>query len=364
MKRLYENYLMTITPLTPIHIGSGEVIMPGDYFLFQEKGSYALYAVDMGYLGSRLAKGRDTLCKWILDDPVGWVKKAIEKENFTTLVKKYARFRSVVSDRVGGEIKNRWGEGTSMLEISTFERSGQNPIVPGSSIKGAIRTALLYQAVKKPLQIPNTRQKNGVSRWERETLGSKSGDVQDDILRHLKVSDATAKGVQTVVLNVEHVGMRTQSGKQAQLVDYRECLPGILQPDAEDYTVQATLQIWFGHPHYSFCRGKLTKEHILQSCRQFYGTVLEADMQYWRGDNELEELYAELKKRLQANPHSALIRLGWGCGMDSTGLNLVKPTGKHPPRKIDYKFRYNPQTRRIFDGLYPPGWAVFTLEAT
>ncbi|MDH7602473.1 MAG: type III-A CRISPR-associated RAMP protein Csm5 [Armatimonadota bacterium] len=363
MRKLYEEYVMSITPLTPIHIGSGETLMPGDYFIFREDGSYALYAIDIGYLSSKLSKGRDVLCKWVLDDPIGWVKKASKNTKFTALVKKHARFCSLVSDAVAEGITSRWGQGTSMLEISTFQRSGRTLVVPGASIKGALRTALLYRAVQKPLQVPDSTKQQDVSRWERKVLGSKSDSIQDDILRHLRISDASAEDLQTVVLNVEHVGMRTQSGEQAQLTDYRECLPGALQPGFERGTLRAVFQISSGHPHYAQCRGELTRQLILDACRLFYGDVIRAEREYWRGNQKVLQLYDELSKEMEASPESAPIRLGWGVGMGAIGLNLAKREGKHPRGRIDPRYRYSPRTRRIMDGLYPPGWAIFTLEA-
>ncbi|MGC8862248.1 MAG: hypothetical protein ACP5R5_05655 [Armatimonadota bacterium] len=45
MPRLFEEYTMRITPLTPIHVGSGEQIMPGEYFIFDEDGGRVLYAI-------------------------------------------------------------------------------------------------------------------------------------------------------------------------------------------------------------------------------------------------------------------------------------------------------------------------------
>jgi len=47
--------------------------------------------------------------------------------------------------------------------------------------------------------------------------------------------------------------------------------------------------------------------------------------------------------------------------MDAVSLNLAKPGGKHPPRKIDPRYLYNPSTRRLIDNV-PPGWVLLRLE--
>lgn len=359
MRVLYEEYKMKITPLTPIHIGSGEVIMPGEYFMFRENGQHVLYAVDMGYLGSRLARGRDTICRWILDDPVGWVRTARENARFAELVRKYASFKARVSDTVADGIQQRWGQGVSNLEINTFQRSSGTPVVPGSSIKGALRTALLYRLADKPLEINFRYEGSRVAEWERSILDSKSKSIQDDLLRHLQISDCPVRDIQTEILDVEHVGMRTRSGKQAEIIDYRECLPGSL--NGGDYTFETVLRISSGHPHYITSPGRLSKEMILEACREFYSEVIEAERQYWRDGREVIQLYDEIREKIKP-ADCAPIRIGWGCGMDSISLNLAKQTGRQGRGGFDPRFRYNPRTRRLFDGLYPPGWAVFTLE--
>jgi len=364
MRKLYEDYIMKITPLTPIHIGSGEAIMPGEYFVFKEDGMNFLYAVDIGYLGSRLTEeSRHKLCGMIVEAPVKWVIKVKESDKFCQLIRKYARYKAFVTDAVADGINKRWGKGTSELEVSTHQRSGLHLVVPGSSIKGALRTALLYSRVRKPLRVDNQILK-AVSNWERKVLGSKSVAIQDDLLRHLKVSDALVDGVETRILDVEHVGMRdNKSGKQAEITDYRECLPGVLEEGIAEYTFNAAVQISSGHPHYFQNRGKLSKEDIIKACREFYSAVINAELDYWKGDSKIEKLYADIQARFKDYQDVAPIRLGWGCGMDSVSLNLAKPTGRHPRGKTDVHFLYNPRTRRIFDGLYPPGWAVFTLES-
>ena len=363
MQKLFEEYRMSITPLTPIHVGSGEEIMPGDYFIFDEKGRHILYAVDMGYLGSKLLQGRETLCKWITDDkkPFEWMKKVRDNRSLATMIRKYARFRSSVTSTVAAEINQRWGTGVSRLGINVLQRPVADPIIPGSSIKGAIRTALLYSAVPKPLDRAPTDDRH-VSGWERVQLGSLSDRINDDLLRHLKIADAAAKGVVTEILDAEHVGMRDKGGAQAELIDYRECLPGVLE-DGEHYALETSLVIASGHPHHRRSRGRVRRESILEACRNFYGAVMEADEQYWRGDREVLDVYREIRAALEKTPGAAPIRLGWGCGMDSISLNLAKPPGRQTPGRKDFRFRYNPRTRRVLDGLYPPGWAMFALEA-
>jgi|GEM_PF-2313668 len=373
MQKLFEEYKMCITPLTPIHIGSGEELMPGEYFVFQDNGRYKLYRIDMGYLASKLTdKSRDNLCNMIAKDPIKWVDDAARKDSLVELIRKYAWFYAVVNNDVADGVRERWGKNDSMLAIKTLQRTGQDPIIPGSSIKGAIRTALLWSLVKKPLELPETLlQFNDkshhakVTSWERrDVLKSQSSEIQDDLLRHLKIADCKARGLVSRILVTDHVGMSDKRGKQSAIIDYRECFPGELQL-GRNYNLETSLVIASGHPHYLYGRVRITSQLILKACRDFYLKVLEADKDYWekQGRNDILGICERIEQVFKELPEDkgALIKLGWGGGMDSISLNLAKRDGKHPPGRINPQFRYNPKTRRLLGG-YPPGWAVLKLE--
>ncbi len=364
MKQLFETFKMDITPLTPVHIGSGEEVNPGDYFILDDdEGRPIMRVVDIGYLGSRLLKGREVMSKWIEEDPIAWVKKVEQDPNLVNMVKKYARFESYCTRKVAGEIQARWGSRDSRLGIQIMPGAVQGHHHTGrASIKGALRTALLWSAVSKPLDVRFVGTGDGqVAEWERSELGSVSRDIQDDLLRHLKIADATAAGVETIVVDTEHVGMQTQGGEQASLQDYRECLPDTLG-DHRAYCISTSLSIATGHPNYRKSRGTLSRDIILAACREFYSTVMSAERGYWIGDAEITAIYDEIEHRLGQEPDFAPIRLGWGSGMNSVSLNLAKPPGRHPPRALNPELRKDPVTRRLLDGTYPPGWAMFKVE--
>ena len=361
MRMLSETYNLYITPLTPLHVGSGEEINPGEYFVFETDDGPVLYVIDMGYLAGKLAKGREKLVEWIESEPIGWVKRVHASTALTDMVKKYARFECDLTHRVAEAIEHRWGQPESRLGVRMLQRPGGHAIVPGSSIKGAIRTALLWNAARKPLRVPDDKRGRAVAEWERKALGGSSEKIEDDPLRHLKISDAPAPGVRTIVFDTQHVGMKTAAGQQAELQDYRECLPDTLG-ELPNYTIIARLQIESGHPHYRRERLKLSARGILDACRSFYMSAFKADAQYWEGDSEMAPILDEIRDRIAAEPESALVRLGWGCGMDAISLNLAKAQGKHPPRRIDPRFEYAPATRRLIDNV-PPGWALIRLES-
>jgi len=363
MKKLFEIYELQITPLTPIHVGSGEELNPGEYFVFKDDSNKpVLYAADIGYLGSKLKpECREALVCWISEEPIEWVNVNVvrQSESFKQLVKKYARFQAYLTERVERNILRRWGKIDSRLGVQIMQRPERDAIIPGSSIKGAIRTALLWSAVQGTIKKFPTSD-SGVAEWERLRLGATSKSIQDDPLRWLKVSDAVASGVRTWILDTAHVGMKTKNGEDAELQEYRECLPGPSLAE-KTYTITARLSIEVGHPAFARSNLRLSAAHILESCRDFYQRVIQSEREYWKGDDELLGIYEDLEQRLNEAPNGALIRLGWGSGMDAVSLNLAKPTGSTSRRgPNDDRYQKKVSTRRLLDGM-PPGWALIKL---
>ncbi len=385
-KKIFQEFKVSLIPLTPIHIGTGEFAYPGDYFIFNQDQNI-LFFCDIGAIPpEELGKHKEKILSWISSDPHSWVKKVDENTELCELLKKYSSYSCKTTTDCFGKIKSRWGTKASELAIARTFHSIKGPYIPGSSIKGAIRTALVYSKAKNNLRIhqPNTvpreaskrerqhlkpgapNKKIGcrqfdeefiASKWERQHLkpGCK-GDIQDDILSSLKVSDSSAARVSTWVLLPEHLGMQNRG---TELQDYRECF--VKANFEKPYSFSLSIRIDNTRDY-----GFLSKKAIMDACNQFYLEVLKAEKDYWLDGNkpigrETLKKYEEIESFLKKNPDGVLLRLGWGCGMNSVGVNIAKPSGKHPVRGKDDRYRYYPNTRILLAG-YPPGWALLKIE--
>ncbi len=158
-----STFKFTATPLTPIHIGNGEVLAPEDYLL-----------------------GGDTLMRFnrsgVLRDMQPTVRReleaALDRNNFTEvqeLIRSACDSQRHVLSRIG--ISDASRNDLQMLikspesaarkrEVHSFVYNPLNgkPYIPGSSIKGAIRTALVNHFTQQQLsgvqQAVNSRHKN------------------------------------------------------------------------------------------------------------------------------------------------------------------------------------------------------------
>lgn len=360
---MFDTYKMSLIPLTPIHVGSGETMSPGEYFILDDM----IYVVNLGAIpAEEMGDLRKELLRWIVDNPITWVINVARSEPLKNLIRKYASFKCK-STKVNHDIQARWGKGQSGLEIAMLNRGLNSAIIPGSSIKGALRTALIWKSIKGELdQVPL----RDVDKWERRVLARKPVDVdgnwgiEDDLLRNLKVSDSvTSSSISTRVLQPSHVGMSDEAAGQ-QLQDYRECFAKANYD--KPYSISGSLSIERAMLERRGMQGLITRDGILASCRMFYSTVMDAEKAYWNDGTSADDEAAmkwclSVEEFARGHADGALIRLGWGSGMHAMGMNLAKLDGRHPQGSIDFNYYYNPRTRILIDGC-PPGWALLKLE--
>lgn len=148
MADLLESYRIRLTPLTPVHVGSGEVLEPYQYVLHgnevwvlnltklievlpeQATESY-LAAIERGPFEAR-KRLREFSERFDLEPAVSWKAPAASG---------FKEFLTKALDR-----------GTGELGIRLFPSSLPGTYLPGSSLKGALRTALLFDASRQILK--------------------------------------------------------------------------------------------------------------------------------------------------------------------------------------------------------------------
>jgi CRISPR-associated protein Csm5 len=180
--------------MSPIHIGCGEVYEPTSFRVDSDKGK--LYPFDpIDLIDSLDESGRKAL------------DTASSGDNLLTIIQEIARLADVAKvpslssvDMATGLRKHY----DTVMKMSTYKKeevinqftlertaynpNGAFPYIPGSSIKGAIRTAYLnFKNGGQPCQIDDMRKINQVSKeLEKHLL---NGSFEDDPFRLLKVPD-------------------------------------------------------------------------------------------------------------------------------------------------------------------------------
>jgi len=145
-----SEYKITLSPLSPLHIGSGDVLDPYEYFILSQDGYDFLYTINLSGLIEQVSPAERQQLLKILDTPDLFAqRKAIAElagRYFSSKPYLFTQFSTVTQ-----ELKTKYlsllhqPKAPFRLEVHTMTRDPKTQMayVPGSSLKGAIRTAWL-----------------------------------------------------------------------------------------------------------------------------------------------------------------------------------------------------------------------------
>lgn len=262
-----------IETLTAVHIGSGEVLTKDlDFFKAKDLEGYDVLAViDAKKLMQVI--GTEHVNEWII---------YIERQRpVSELVAKYAP-QAVVDDYTrtidyGGNVEN---------QLKEFIHDGMGrPYIPGSSIKGAIRTAVLAQILqdKEQVQIDAYLQrnpkynKNHVA--EDELFGK---EAKENIFRFLHVGDAIFGGLMTSVRRMVNINERRTQDY------YDQSKPQLVEVlvDEDESTFDMKLDL----PKYEHCKyyvgalpdGMSSLPELFRTINNYTKKLLGSEIEYWK----------------------------------------------------------------------------------
>ncbi|MEZ0361451.1 MAG: type III-A CRISPR-associated RAMP protein Csm5 [Hydrogenobacter sp.] len=358
MKEFYKKVKVELEVLTPVHIGSGERLSNLEYI--QEGRRLKVYPFDylINLIISEPPSRRDNLLLII--------KSGIK--NLNTLFREYQ-----LSYKPKYEIPFEGSLLTSQVEL--FIKNPSGPYIPGSELKGAIRTAFLgtllmqkeelyadlQNALKKTLDEQNKREiekklKKDMDEKVEGFLRPKGseGDVRRDLLKLLLIQDVQMSYQDLVCIEVSMVGSkRTIYPCEALKPGTKAEFDIVRLTDMLKVVEKATKK-----PPYE----NLLKD-LREAVNNFYSLVIEQEIEYFKkeGIRETVKAFEEIKQR--AN-EGMLLRIGKHQGYISTTIMAV--FRKKDRELFERVFELSapqvreekPKTRRItFDGK-PMGWVL------
>lgn len=367
-----------IETLTSVHIGSGEVLQIGSDF---EKGKmgddYVLAVVSPEKVLNLI--GEEHLQDWVV---------AIErKESTGNVVKRFAPNAKV--EDFAKRIVLEWSEAHERDTLKEHVHNGQGkPYIPGSSIKGAIRTAILASlaenvngAERKIDASANGKKKANANKIEKELFGS---DPNNDVFRFLQIGDAYFGDCYTVSARMVNVNERTSSGfwdvSKPQLIE------ALCPEDETEFEMKLNIE------GYNKSREECSTIGRLPNIMSSYGSLFEAinthtirlldfELKYWkersdRDDSDKVECYLEkiesIKNEAQncGKGKECVLRIGHGSGWNFiTGgwarnldnfENIVVPVSR--PNNQNYREYDFPKTRRVDDDCELLGFVKLSLK--
>lgn len=180
----YHTLKYQIIPLSPIHIGDGEQMDP---FRFIVKNKYAHLVNSSAYTDYLLSQDGPKL-QQLLDQGVFKPLIKFMWESFDTTNSSLYHYRYPVSDQIQGIVVRQLEEERNQNLVQSFIRTSlQQPFIPGSSIKGSFRTALISALY----DIRGKRDRgNGFEFWMLGAVRDERTLVEEDPFKFIKFSDA------------------------------------------------------------------------------------------------------------------------------------------------------------------------------
>lgn len=319
---------MKLEILTPVHIGSGDKYLAMDFVI---KGNKVVFIDSMKFFEEIEKRGLNPI---EIAKEIGKGEKSIEDyvENLLSIKMKEVPFNGR----------------TPRKEILMHIKSHGKPYIPGSSIKGAIRTAILWKEIKDNKNLLNwifnhieneLRKKQYLQRkdltrlddkleekiFRKANLVEKKDDPKNDLLRAVIISDSTFLDSYSIY-QVNFLGMRNFS----VLV---ECV------DPEQIAeVKTNIDKFILY----YLNQKLDYDCILSATREFAEKIVEIEI----NRNYPEKTKHEFKNVLKSK--GIILRVGWGTGWYSTTIGtLLKTHPKFEGLRKKLGLGRNPRTRRF-----------------
>ncbi len=337
----FENIKLTCTILSPVHVGTGEEIAVYDYFI----QSGLLIKVSMDRVIRSLSPDEIEEFNKLNDDGnyLGIRKFLIQKSRDRNWLTKVSDFTIPVSGEVEKKYVENIGNPENQLLIRLNQRTSisNNPIIPGSSIKGAIRTAILsklgLQFDDLPLKPQQTEGKL-LNIYKINKRGKRFFDVGKDPFKYLKISDVHFTHGNTIINTVKNI---VKESDNLIRVNEMQMIHEVFNSFLTGTNLQFELTIRLAQMRVGGTI--LNKKYIIEACRQFYNDKLDREFNYFQ-DTIIEENILKIKDQIDFT-NEFLIRVGRFSGKESITLD------KHRKGKPS-------QTRNLADGKYPMGWIL------
>ena len=188
---------LAISTLSPVHVGCDEVYEPSGFVIHDG----LLHVLDPADLAAALSDSERRHLATLADDqrePIGALQRF-----FRDSAARFAGFASqqvAVAETIAREYQQKAGQATQRgaageatynlfpIARTAYRPFDGTPYLPGSSLKGSMRTAWLNKRLVDDPQLPD--RKTSSRSLEERLLGYSAGKFENDPFRHLALADA------------------------------------------------------------------------------------------------------------------------------------------------------------------------------
>jgi CRISPR-associated protein Csm5 len=353
-----QSWQLRLHPLSPVHIGSGHTVEPYEYGLEWNGDACWLRMIDVDLRLSTLDEQQRKVFYQVqargdLPGIRDWLRDAAKDGRFT-------KYRIPVEGTAARDL-NRMHQSvnsTGEVHLMTRDLVTGRPFIPGSSVKGAIRTAVISSLAstakdKTALKREAGFARNSSARLEAYVMGNTTDNggpnLYKDPFRQFAVSDLQLSEMDCKIDRVRIVrGSEPTRGSTEKIMMFRDITFSSLDGDSG---IAAIGQARF-YPELqdkADLPGQLDVDRICRWCNDFYRPRLEAEVRAFVKSPDDADLLVTTSRDVQSN--QCLIRLGRHSHFECVTIDPEFST--KPPRGVG-------RTRSYAGGTLPLGWAILT----
>ncbi len=324
-----ETYCIKAEIITPIHIGDGSELEPLEYVIKDR-----FYKVNLEEWLSTLSPekynefkeftGKDYSSRTILTRLRKFVRDNID-------VEKFVEWSADISKAVKKRYDDRFESPENQLPMSPFIRTSGRVYLPGSSIKGAIRTA--YLNMLKRMQ-GSLKEKKRTDLVEGELLKALTQDrrgktifaIDKDPFRALKIKDAFLPENSAFFAEIINFHKKDNRITPTKIQILSEVTYGKLLEKSISFEIEITIDRRIlsqrGSGIDKSHNNTMKIENILKACDLFYRDALKEErdrlLNGITGAEQIRNVYQDI---LNFAKNGYLLRLGFGSGLISMTIS-------------------------------------------
>ena len=339
-------YKLTLKPLTYIHIGASDELDPTQYVIRDGH----LYILNQSKFIKYLHRENPDILQQVIsfnfDQIAQYFSKSFDPSQRDTWIQKHP-----VHDVIAKKYFENLDKRSTQLMISSFIRNSftGNPYIPGSSIKGAIRTALLDMSLRANPHSQIQRYQGNVSDRDLEAkqfgymttdkYGRTKADITRDPFKYIKISDAEFTMDNLVLFSVNNVknSVQAESTRKHKGGELNYLCQAIKRDAGHIVLTMSVDSKWYENSHQNV-------QAVFSACSEYYVRKFEADGNFHQDEARKNYHSALLKLLKHKTDNEFILRLGRGTGSIFTSINLQ-----------------NPSTRNLINNL-PMGLSKITFE--
>lgn len=295
-----------IETLSSVHVGSGDKKVLGIDFLGTPGRIYFLDSIKIGE-SLNLVSNPKLADEWSKSILAGRQKQFLEKHNvdYKKLSRSVVNYVDEFSDRAPS--------------ISMMMRDGRGiAYIPGSSIKGAIRTAIFSQLAEKEMEMFKYKPREDVEKWAKDFFGS----INADPFRFLRIGDAFFVNPALAVINTVQIKKKPAHPKHSVIDTIKQYVEVLVLDNSSRFYIDID-----GEGLDQAISKKIIKRGMPQlkdaktlftAINKFTQSLVQSEMEIWDAIDGAESMYdflTYIDEEIEAcHSNECILRIGNGSG--------------------------------------------------